>query len=235
MARVSRDRAGVPVIAAYHYIRGVRFSRRARIPNVVAHHGGHVGVFRSLCCGGGLCLGSFYAASACLSSCSIYPSAVCGPLILVAISLVREPNPSVLPTNPTNMTTGTIIIVAALFTISESIQAQAPNGGNQTISVAQLVAAQCPKFTSQLVDRPELKLILSQRPVDVSAVCACTQRSYLADARLQKALDVDDQTLVERMKEERMRAYLTMRLMASVLGCLTPELERALAATPPTK
>ena len=79
------------------------------------------------------------------------------------------------------MTTGTIIIVAALFTISESIQAQAPNGGNQTISVAQLVAAQCPKFTSQLVDRPELKLI------------------------------------------------------ASVLGCLTPELERALAATPPTK
>ena len=133
------------------------------------------------------------------------------------------------------MTTRTIIIAAALFATSESIQAQAPNGGNQSISVAQLVASQCPKFTSQLVDRPELKLILSQRPVDISAVCQCTQRSFLADARLQKALDVDDQTLVERMKEERMRAYLTMRLMASVLGCLTPELERALAATPPIK
>jgi len=133
------------------------------------------------------------------------------------------------------MTARTIIIAAALFAISESTQAQAPNGGNQSISVARLVAAQCPKFTSQLVDRPELKLILSQRPVDISAVCQCTQRSFLADARLQKALDVDDQALVERMKEERMRAYLTMRLMASVLGCLTPELERALAATPPIK
>jgi hypothetical protein len=66
------------------------------------------------------------------------------------------------PTDPINTTTRTIIIAAALFAISESIQAQAPNGGNQTISVAQLVAAQCPKFTSQLVDRPELKLILSQ-------------------------------------------------------------------------
>jgi hypothetical protein len=31
------------------------------------------------------------------------------------------------------------------------------------------------------------------------------------------------------------KAYLTTRLMASVLGCLTPELERALAATPPVK
>jgi hypothetical protein len=73
MACVARNRAGVPVIAGYHYIRRVRFSRRARIPNVVAHHGRHVGCFRSLCCGGGLCVGSFYAASACLSFCSIPP------------------------------------------------------------------------------------------------------------------------------------------------------------------
>jgi len=145
------------------------------------------------------------------------------------------PNPSIISTNLTNMTPRTIVIAAALFTTSASLQAQTSDAGNQSISVARVVAAQCPKFTSQLVDRPELKLILSQRPVDVSAVCTCTQRSYLADARLQKALDVDDQTLVERMKEERMRAYLTMRLMASVLGCLTPELERALAATPPIK
>jgi len=129
------------------------------------------------------------------------------------------------------------IIVAALFAISASLEAQTTNSGNQSsgVSVAQLVAAQCPKFTSQVVDRPELKPILSQRPVDISAVCTCTQRSFLADARLQKALNVDEQALVERMKEERMKAYLTTRLMASVLGCLTPELERALAATPPVK
>jgi len=135
------------------------------------------------------------------------------------------------------MTTRGSIIFAALFSISASLEAQTTDGGNQSsgVSVAQLVAAQCPKFTSQVVDRPELKPILSQRPVDISAVCTCTQRSFLADARLQKALNVDEQALVERMKEERMKAYLTTRLMASVLGCLTPELERALAATPPVR
>jgi len=139
--------------------------------------------------------------------------------------------------NATIMTTRGSIIFAALFSISASLEAQTTDGANQSsgVSVAQLVAAQCPKFTSQVVDRPELKPILSQRPVDISAVCTCTQRSFLADARLQKALNVDDQALVERMKEERMKAYLTTRLMASVLGCLTPELERALAATPPVK
>ena len=139
--------------------------------------------------------------------------------------------------NATIMTTRGSIIFAALFSISASLEAQTTDGGNQSsgVSVAQLVAAQCPKFTSQVVDRPELKPILSQRPVDISAVCTCTQRSFLADARLQKALNVDEQALVERMKEERMKAYLTTRLMASVLGCLTPELERALAATPPVR
>jgi hypothetical protein len=71
--------------------------------------------------------------------------------------------------------------------------------------------------------------------VDIPAVCSCTQRSFLADTRLQRAIDVKDEVLVERMKDERMRAYLTIRLMASVLECLTPELERALTAVPPLK
>jgi hypothetical protein len=88
MARVSRHRAGVPIIAGYYYIRRVRFSRSARVPNVVAHHSCHVGVFRSLCRSSGLCVGSFYAASGCLSSRSIRPSAACGPLILAPISFV---------------------------------------------------------------------------------------------------------------------------------------------------
>ena len=139
--------------------------------------------------------------------------------------------------NPTTMTTKTCIVVAALVAISTSAPAQTPGGANQSkgVSVPDLVAAQCPKFTSQIVDRAELKSILSQRPVDISAVCTCTQRSFVADARLQKALNVDDQVLIERMQDERMRAYLTVRLMASVLACLTPELERALAAASPVK
>ena len=131
----------------------------------------------------------------------------------------------------------TSIFTAALFALNAAVSAQGPAGANPSdgVSIPQLVAAQCPKFTSQLVDRPELKPVLSQRPVDVGAVCTCTQRSFVADARLKKALDVDDQALAERLKDERMRSYLTMRLMASVLGCLTPELERALAATSPVK
>ena len=135
------------------------------------------------------------------------------------------------------MTKRTCIIVAALVAISASVGAQTPGGNNppSSVSVSDLVAAQCPKFTSQIVDRAELKTILSQRPVDIGAVCTCTQRSFVADARLQKALNVDDQVLVERMKDERMRGYLTVRLMTSVLACLTPELERALAASSPVK
>jgi hypothetical protein len=142
-----------------------------------------------------------------------------------------------IPTHPAIMTTRTSIIVAALFAISALAEAQSPGGSNQAsgVSVAELVAASCPRFTSQLVDRPELKPILSQRPVDISAVCTCTQRSFVADARLQKALNVDDQVLIERMQGEHMKAYLTVRLMASTLSCLTPELERALAATSPVK
>ena len=131
----------------------------------------------------------------------------------------------------------TRILLAALLAASASAIAQTPGSGSPSgnVSVAQIVAAQCPKFSSQIIDRPELKSILSQRPVDIDAVCACTQRSFLADARLQLALNVDDQALIDRMQGERMRAYLTMRLMASVLACLTPELERSLAATSPTK
>jgi len=129
------------------------------------------------------------------------------------------------------------VIVAALLSISASLEAQTPGAGSpaSSVSVADLVSAQCPKFTSQIVDRPELKSILSQRPVDIGAVCTCTQRSFLADARLQKALNVDDQALIDRMRDERMKAYLTTRLMASVLACLAPELERSLAATSPVK
>jgi hypothetical protein len=135
------------------------------------------------------------------------------------------------------MKTMTRIFLTALLAASASAVAQVPSSGNPSgnVSVAQMVSSQCPKFSAQLTDRPELKSILSQRPVDISAVCTCTQRSFLADARLQLALNVDDQVLVERMQGEHMRSYLTMRLMASVLACLTPELERSLAATSPTK
>jgi hypothetical protein len=134
------------------------------------------------------------------------------------------------------MSRKTCLIVAALVAFSASAEAQTPGTTPPAgVSVPDLVAAQCPKFTSQIVDRAELKTILSQRPVDISVVCTCTQRSFVADARLQKALNVDDAVLIERMQDERMRGYLTVRLMASVLACLTPELERALAAASPVK
>jgi hypothetical protein len=135
------------------------------------------------------------------------------------------------------MPTRSSILVAVTLAISTSVAAQGPTPTPQpsSTSVPDLVAAQCPRFSSQLVDRPELKPVLSQRPVDIPTVCACTQRSFLADARLQKALNVDDQTLVETMKDERLRSYLTLRLMTSVLECLTPELERAMTAGSPFK
>ncbi len=132
------------------------------------------------------------------------------------------------------MPTQKSVVAAALLCLSASVAAQTGGGAQPSgVTVTELVASQCPVFSSRVVDRPELKSILSQRPVDIAAVCTCTQRSFVADARLQAALNVDEQTLIIRMKEERMKAYLTMRLMASVLACLTPELERSLAVAKP--
>jgi hypothetical protein len=100
------------------------------------------------------------------------------------------------------MSKTTCIIVTAFVVFSASVQGLAPKATQPApVSVPDLVAAQCPKFTSQIVDRAELKTVLSQRPVDISVVCSCTQRSFVADARLQKALNVDDQLLIERMQD----------------------------------
>jgi hypothetical protein len=129
------------------------------------------------------------------------------------------------------------IIAAVLFAASASAEAQ--TAGTAAVSgaarVAQLVATTCPAFSSRLVDRPELKPLLGPHPIDITAVCACAQKSFVGDRRLQAALNVDEQTLANRMNDDPMRTYLTVRLMASVLACLSPELEKSLAATSPVK
>ena len=129
------------------------------------------------------------------------------------------------------------IIAAVLFAASASAEAQTTGAVNITgaARVAQLVATTCPSFSSRLVDRPELKPLLGPHPVDISAVCACSQKAFVGDRRLQAALNVDEQTLADRMNDDPMRTYLTVRLMASVLACLSPELEKSLAATSPVK
>jgi len=100
------------------------------------------------------------------------------------------------------MKTTSRILLTTLFAASASAVAQVPSSGNPSgnVSVAQMVSSQCPKFSAQITDRPELKSILSQRPVDIGAVCTCIQRSFLSDGRLQLALNVDDKVLVERMQ-----------------------------------
>lgn len=135
------------------------------------------------------------------------------------------------------MSTKNHIIAAASFAVSASAEAQSTGAVTVTgaARVAQLVANSCPKFSSRIVDRPELKPLLGPHPVDITAVCACSQKSFGGDRRLQSALNVDEQTLSDRMNDDPMRTYLTMRLMASVLACLSPELEKSLAATSPVK
>jgi len=115
--------------------------------------------------------------------------------------------------------------------------AQSPPPGQAPTPAARLAKSMgdvCPKMVLELVGRPEMKPVLSARPVDALAVCACTERSFLADQRMQAFVNVDEQTLKARIGSEQFKSYMIVRLFNSVFGCLAPALDASLAAMPLT-
>jgi hypothetical protein len=101
--------------------------------------------------------------------------------------------------------------------------------------INQMVGAMCPQFTKQLAIRPELVPMNRARPVNLEAVCSCTEKTFSSDSRLQSELNLGGESLRERMKSEHLRSYFTMRLIHSVLICLAPEFEATLSATSPSE
>ncbi|HTR01367.1 MAG TPA: hypothetical protein VMH83_15320 [Candidatus Acidoferrum sp.] len=95
--------------------------------------------------------------------------------------------------------------------------------------VIQMMSATCPVLVGQLTGRPEMATILKARPVDVASVCTCASLAMNADAKL-KARFVGDSPAA--LSDERVKAYLMVRLFSSVFSCLTPELDASLKATP---
>jgi hypothetical protein len=98
-------------------------------------------------------------------------------------------------------------------------------------AMAQALSAQCPAAMAKIVvDDPTLRTVLSARPVDVGIVCGCARGQIVADARLRALMDMDQQTVLARIRTDRVRAYVILRTMHAMFSCLTPEIEAAAQA-----
>ncbi len=117
---------------------------------------------------------------------------------------------------------------AFLLVISPFAYAQNPNSAGAQF--VQAISAMCPKYVLGMVARPEIATVLRSKPVDVLAVCSCTEKSLTSDSRLQTYINVDEATFKVRIKSEQFKSYMITRLVASSLACLAPALEDSLAA-----
>jgi hypothetical protein len=126
------------------------------------------------------------------------------------------------------------VLAASIVPCSAQEVSPAPSSASPQ-DVTKLIVAACPRVVSQMFQRPELGVILKERPIDTDAVCACTETSFRSDQRLQKEFLVDQASLARKMTSEHLRSYLTMRLMHSVLTCLLPEMAQTLDASDPAK
>lgn len=97
----------------------------------------------------------------------------------------------------------------------------------------ELLGLMCPAMALKLANPPELAPALKARPVDIQLVCRCTMKEFETDAPLQALLDGEDSVVQKRAAEPAVKAYMTLRLMRAMLGCVLPEYDAALASGPP--
>ena len=123
------------------------------------------------------------------------------------------------------------LCAAALAPRSAQAQSAPPTGSAGMDAMAQALSAQCPVAMAKIVsDDPTLRTVLSARPVDIGIVCGCARGQIVADARLRALMDMDPQTVVARIRTDRVRAYVILRTMHAMFSCLTPEIEAAAQA-----
>jgi hypothetical protein len=127
-----------------------------------------------------------------------------------------------------------IFIVCGVLPLIATAQSASKITINGAAAISQMVLDRCPQTVSSLFDKPEFRPVLSAHPINVSAVCSCTQANFMSDTRLQTRFDnVTAEGFAERMKSEHFKAYFTMRLMHSLLKCSVPEVAEALAKSSP--
>jgi hypothetical protein len=122
----------------------------------------------------------------------------------------------------------TLTLALAWHTPAAVAQTAAPTTGAAKYN--EVLGLMCPGMALKLANPPELVPALKERPVDIQQVCRCTMKEFEADTRLQAMLAGEDSVVQKRVADPAVKGYLTLRLMRSMLGCVLPEYDAALAS-----
>jgi len=93
----------------------------------------------------------------------------------------------------------------------------------------------CPATVNQMGAEAILGPALSKRPINSREVCNCAEGEFSSDKRLQEFLTVDALALQQRVQSEHLKSYVALRLMQSILVCLSADMELSLRATSPSE
>lgn len=96
--------------------------------------------------------------------------------------------------------------------------------------ISAMWSQKCPELVTRLVTRKDVELALQSRPIDVAAVCDCSNEGLLADDKLRRQFIGDSETVKMRMQDGLLKPYFTLRMIQSAFVCLSDDIEKSLNA-----
>lgn len=127
------------------------------------------------------------------------------------------------------------IVYVALMAFAFPVQSQElplVSGSKQMAAELQRV---CPATVKEMGAEAILGPALSKRPIKSREVCKCAEGEFSSDKRLQEFLTVDALALQQRVQSEHLKSYVALRLMQSILVCLSADMELSLRSTSPAE
>lgn len=132
---------------------------------------------------------------------------------------------------PTSIPTIAFAIALALLSSSRMAQAADESANPDFIGlISQMWVVKCPELVSGLVMRGDVQPALQSRPIDVAAVCSCSNEGLLADDKLRAQFIGDPETVKMRMQEGLLKPYFTLRMIQSAFVCLGQDIDKSLDA-----
>ena len=96
--------------------------------------------------------------------------------------------------------------------------------------ISQMWVQKCPELVTGLVMRGDVQPALQSRPIDVAAVCSCSNAGLLADDKLRAQFVGDPEMVKMRMQEGLLKPYFTLRMIQSAFVCLGDDIDKSLNA-----
>jgi hypothetical protein len=97
--------------------------------------------------------------------------------------------------------------------------------------IDQTVDATCTAFLAPILGRKDIAQLATERSIDSRIVRSCARANTRADTRLTEYESMDSATLNQRTEDPRVRSYILMRVLQSVLSCFGTEVNTTLAAS----